>query len=353
MELTRFEKYYLGIKNNSYVIRLFHTLLQKVEREPHRQWTHNSLRNYVNATYELCSSLNQRDSEKSCQSVNQRNPEKSDKPIINFGSDDNELQFFFTGLYTSGTYHGLKNGLYFVGNPSKGFSVKTRKDIFETKEFDGKKVLNNINHRDSFENELVDKDALNIQNIILPKPMESKNALDALNANKDKERIEGNSWLHILRDGIDNLPTDFVKSFFNKSYEVSNPQDIYKNRKKWIEDCIQKSADEDSKDKSFKYYQEIMLETMQSMVDESIIHNLPVMFYIKNATYNYLLPMCLMNSGKPDFCIVLKHIVLKHKEEDDKYTGEWEPVTSLNMDEAYCDIRVFGKDAIERVRDWW
>ena len=63
--------------------------------------------------------------------------------------------------------------------------------------------------------------------------------------------------------------------------------------------------------------------------------------------------MYLMNSGKPDFCIVLKHIVLKHKEEDDKYTGEWEPVTSLNMDEAYCDIRVFGKDAIERVRDWW
>lgn len=55
--------------------------------------------------------------------------------------------------------------------------------------------------------------------------------------------------------------------------------------------------------------------------------------------------MYFMNSGKPDFCIVLK--------QTDKDEGIWEPVTSLNMDEVYCDIRVFGKDAIERVRDWW
>ena len=61
--------------------------------------------------------------------------------------------------------------------------------------------------------------------------------------------------------------------------------------------------------------------------------------------YNYLLPMYLQNSEKPDFCIVLTKI--KNTE------GDWEPVTSLNMDEVYCDIRVFGKDAIERVRDWW
>lgn len=29
------------------------------------------------------------------------------------------------------------------------------------------------------------------------------------------DEIKGNPWLHILRDGIDNLPTDFVLSFFN------------------------------------------------------------------------------------------------------------------------------------------
>ena len=405
MELTNFEKDYLRINNIPYVIRLFHTLLKKVEREPHRQWTHNSLRNYVDATYALCSSLTSRDSVKSWQSVNQRNPEKTDKTKINFYSDD-DLLIFFTGLYTSGTYHGLKNGLYFVGNPSKGFSVKTRKDIFETTEFDGKKALMQINHRDSFENELVSHEGLYIKNIKLPnimspefasniiKPLKQKleNIDNILKDNKDgksfqeilqkyeanikniletkkpiklvpeseskiinklkeikeiKDKITVNSWLHILRDGIDNLPTDFVKSFFNKSYEVPSPVERYKKRKDWIEKCIEKSCSNNEVN-SFKYYQEIMLETMQPMVDESKIHNLPVMFYKKIATYNYLLPMYLMNSGKPDFCIVLKH-----KIEDGKYTGIWEPVTSLNMDEVYCDIRVFGKDAVERVRDWW
>ena len=75
------------------------------------------------------------------------------------------------------------------------------------------------------------------------------------------------------------------------------------------------------------------------------IHNLPVIFHKKYRTYNYLLPMYLLNSGKPDFCIVLK--------QTDKDEGIWKPVTSLDMDEVYCNIRVFGKDAIERVRDWW
>lgn len=64
MNLTYFEKsFLLGISNpqkkkdkstkkfNPYVVRLFHILLQKVEMDPHRQWTHDLLRNYVNATY--------------------------------------------------------------------------------------------------------------------------------------------------------------------------------------------------------------------------------------------------------------------------------------------------------------
>ena len=91
-----------------------------------------------------------------------------------------------------------------------------------------------------------------------------------------------------------------------------------------------------------------MLDTMQAILDKSNIHNLPVHFFIKQNTYNYLLPMYLLNSGKPDFCIVLRH-----KKTDGKYTGDWEPVTSLDMDEVYCDIRVLGMDAIERVHNWW
>ena len=421
MKLTIFETDFLGITApnrkkqglnfnqkgfNPYVIRLFHTLLQKVEMDPYRQWTHDLLRNYVNASYIFCSKLN-----KILDFQGQK------LTINKYDAEDECLKVFFTGLYTPETYQGLKNGLYFVGTRQSdeygwNLCVMTRKEIFETtKEFNGKDVLRQIDHRDSFENELVSHEALRIKTINLPNIMCAKKAneiikehnikikkvkdilqaidkdknleqifkkhnefiktllgrrkIDVATNNKEEiagvlkdieDKITGNSWLHILRDGIDNLPTDFVLSFFDKWFEVSNPVERYKKRKEWIEECIEESCS-DNEVNSFKYYQEIMLETMQSFLDESIIQNLPAFFFLNvkelsqgkhegDLEYNYLLPMYLQNSRKPDFCIVLRR-----KKNDD--TCVWEPVTSLNMDEVYCDIRVFGKDAIERVRDWW
>lgn len=419
MNLTYFEKsFLLGGSNpqkkndestkkfNPYVVRLFHTLLQKVEMDPHRQWTHDLLRNYVNATYIFCLKLNKYFANKGQQKA------------INYYEGNSEcLRVLFTGLYTLETYQGLKNGLYFVAtrkdvNSQWDLSVMTRKDIFEEgNNVKWKNELENIDHRDSFENELVSHEALRIKTINLPNIMCAKKAneiikehnikikkvkdilqaidkdknleqifkkhnefiktllgrrkIDVATNNKEEiagvlkdieDKITGNSWLHILRDGIDNLPTDFVLSFFDKWFEVSNPVERYKKRKEWIEECIEESCS-DNEVNSFKYYQEIMLETMQSFLDESIIQNLPAFFFLNvkelsqgklegDLEYNYLLPMYLQNSGKPDFCIVLRR-----KKNDD--TCDWEPVTSLNMDEVYCDIRVFGKDAVERVRDWW
>lgn len=378
MRITDFEKNFLEIDGgndefNPYVIRLFHTLLQKVEKDPYRKWTHDLLRNYVNASYCFCISLNDlRKDKKTFQDTairkakiasqeakskeQKEQKEKNESPLVNlYEDDDTNLKAFFTGLYTPGTYHGLKNGLYFVINPSvepkkPKISVKTRKEIFEAdqKEIDGEKVLRQIDHRDSFENELVGVEDLNINKISLLDKMSPEDANEIIKKKRINDKINGNPWLHILRDGIDNLPTDFVLSFFNKWFEVLSPVDRYKNRKIWIDECIKHSCS-NNEDNSFMYYQEIMLDTMQAILDKSNIHNLPVHFYIKESTYNYLLPMYLLNSGKPDFCIVLKHM----KDMDGKYTGTWEPVTSLDMDEVYCNIRVFGKDAIERVRDWW
>lgn len=378
MRITDFEKNFLEIDGgndefNPYVIRLFHTLLQKVEKDPYRKWTHDLLRNYVNASYCFCISLNDlRKDKKTFQDTairkakiasqeakskeQKEQKEKNESPLVNlYEDDDTNLKVFFTGLYTPGTYHGLKNGLYFVINPSvepkkPKISVKTRKEIFEAdqKEIDGEKVLRQIDHRDSFENELVGVEDLNINKISLLDKMSPEDANEIIKKKRINDKINGNPWLHILRDGIDNLPTDFVLSFFNKWFEVLSPVDRYKNRKIWIDECIKHSCS-NNEDNSFMYYQEIMLDTMQAILDKSNIHNLPVHFYIKESTYNYLLPMYLLNSGKPDFCIVLKHM----KDMDGKYTGTWEPVTSLDMDEVYCNIRVFGKDAIERVRDWW
>lgn len=333
MKLTDFENTYLRIEGGKYnfnpcVISLFHTLLQKVEKDPYRQWTHDLLRNYVNATFQLCKTLS---------SV-------TDKYINLYDSEDNTLRVFFTGLYTPKTYKGVRNGLYFVGNDSDGFNVMTTKEFVEKY---GKNVLEKINCRDSFENELVCNEDLKLENIIFPKaPMKTDTASELLATGEsaEREKTAGKRWLHLLIDGIDNLPNDFLKSFFNipRKNEINYEKLRYR---------IKNDKD------SFKYYQQIIIETITEQICN--IQNLPIIYYINPTEYlnedkdketvtykyNYLLPMYLQNSEKPDFCIVLTKI--KNTE------GDWEPVTSLNMDEVYCDIRVFGKDAIERVRDWW
>lgn len=355
MKLTDFERVYLRIKLdkygfNPYVIKLFHTLLQKVEREPYRKWTHDLLRNYVNAAYQLCISLNT--------DVNATEENK-----INLYKK-NHLDVYFTGLYTPKTYQGLKNGLYFVGNPSNGFSVMTRKEILEASEFDGNDVLKHIDHRDSFENELVGNEDLKLVNIrILNTPINSDAKVDPMSPDTAynlshisrsdiREEIAGKRWLHLLKDGIDDVPEVFVKSFFNI------PR---KNEINWDKIKGYFKTDIEHKKIRFVYYQQIIIDTINKQ--NSNKEYLPIIFYInppkdsdedRNNTsekdteaykYNYLLPMYLQNSEKPDFCVVLAKI--------EGTEGDWEPVTSLDMDEVYCDIRVFGKDAIERVRDWW
>lgn len=356
MKLTDFEKSYLleivENKNENnfipYVISLFHTLLQKVEKDPYRQWTHDLLRNYVNATFQLCKTLT-RDTDV--------------KQINLYDSKDNTLRVFFTGLYTPKTYQGLKNGLYFVGNSSNGFSVMTRKEIHEATEFDGNEVLKHIDHRDSFENELVGDEDLKLVNIkILNTPINSDAKVKPIcpetvydlshkSWSNIREEIAGKRWLHLLKDGIDNVPEGFVKSFFNI------PR---KNEIKWDKIKEYLETDIENKHTRFLYYQQIIIDTINKQNSEK--DNLPIIFYInppkdsddrnnklvkdtESYKYNYLLPMYLQNSEKPDFCVVLTKI--------EGTKGDWEPVTSLNMDEVYCDIRVFGKDAIERVRDWW
>lgn len=355
MKLTDFERVYLRIKPdkygfNPYVIKIFHTLLQKVEREPYRKWTHDLLRNYVNAAYQLCITLNT--------DVNATEENK-----INLYKK-NHLNVYFTGLYTPKTYQGLKNGLYFVGNPSNGFSVMTRKEILEASEFDGNDVLKDIDHRDSFENELVGNEDLKLVNIrILNTPINSDAKVDPMSPDTAyhlshisrsdiREEIAGKRWLHLLKDGIDDVPEAFVKSFFNI------PR---KNEINWDKIKGYFKTDIEHKKIRFVYYQQIIIDTINKQ--NSNKEYLPIIFYInppkdsdedRNNTsekdteaykYNYLLPMYLQNSEKPDFCVVLAKI--------EGTEGDWEPVTSLDMDEVYCDIRVFGKDAIERVRDWW
>ena len=120
MRITDFEKNFLEIDGgndefNPYVIRLFHTLLQKVEKDPYRKWTHDLLRNYVNASYCFCISLNDlRKDKKTFQDTairkakiasqeakskeQKEQKEKNESPLVNLYEDDDT-----TGMKTKCT----------------------------------------------------------------------------------------------------------------------------------------------------------------------------------------------------------------------------------------------------------
>lgn len=137
-------------------------------------------------------------------------------------------------------------------------------------------------------------------------------------------------------DGIDNLPSDFIKSFFNLKYESLNPDIKNEFRKKIITESYCKN------DGSFENYQKIMIRAIKRQIEKDV--DLPIFYYKKKADYDYLLPIYLQRLDKPDFCVVLGPT---------QKSGVWKLMTLLNMDEAYCDIRVFGKSAVESMKDWW
>ena len=203
----------------------------KVEADPYRLWNHDLLRNYVDAFYELSLCINERNDSKG-------NPNKkeinSQKPINIYTDADSNLTLFFTGLYSPKSYQGLKNGLYFVYDSEHKY-VLTRKEILQEDNF--KDLLSKIIHRDSFENELWNNKDLEITEIPTPERLNSQTAYnDILKAKNDGTKLHG--WLHILYDGSNNLPTEFVKSFFCLGFENINieKRNEYRNIKikKWL-----------------------------------------------------------------------------------------------------------------------
>lgn len=336
MGLTDFEKEFLYISDstkdkknfNSIVIFYFYQLLEKVEKETVRDWTVDLLRNYVAAFYKLSFDISQKNvTESSGLEVKNHAKAVDEKGSFNiYEGENSDISVFFTGLYASKRYCGLKNGLYFL-RQNKEIFVMSREELLCDKKFNGCEILKNLNHRESFENEItLDSKLKKIEHIVIPKIIPSHVEIDT---NKD-------NWAHILIDGIDNLPSGFIKSFFNLKYESPNPDVKNEFRKKIINESRCKN------DGSFENYQKIMIRAIKQQIGKDV--NLPIIYYKKQNEYNYLLPIYLQRLDKPDFCAILGPA---------KKSGEWKLMTLLNMDEAYCDIRVFGKAAVESVMNWW
>lgn len=149
-------------------------------------------------------------------------------------------------------------------------------------------------------------------------------------------------------DGVDNIPLDYMRILYgiepNKMISFGNKKN-YTNVKDVVLDSAKNKLD------YFKTYQDAMIRA----IDEAIrcarkynFNHLPFNFLNNNSKaiespFQYLLPIDFTRTGNPDFCACVSV--------DTNGTGRLK--TILNMNEVYGNVRVFGMDAVESVKDWW
>ena len=142
----------------------------------------------------------------------------------------------------------------------------------------------------------------------------------------DEYNLSG--WAHILIDGIDNYPKNILSFLFSKK-EMSE-DGTYKRQFKLLENISDESIP------SYFGINAIYILTKTAIEDAVKKYpspsKLPLFWYVKGdqCQYQYLLPLSFMGCCLPDcFAIIGK-------------VGEiWQPMTLLNVAEAYMDMLIF------------
>lgn len=140
----------------------------------------------------------------------------------------------------------------------------------------------------------------------------------------DEYRLSG--WAHILIDGIDNYPKNILSFLFSKK-EMSE-DGTYKRQFKLLE----KISDEPIR----PYFDINAIYILTKTAIEDAVKKypspskLPFFWYVKEKQYQYLLPLSFMGGCLPDCFAVIGKV------------GEiWQPITLLNVAEAYMDMLIF------------
>ena len=140
----------------------------------------------------------------------------------------------------------------------------------------------------------------------------------------DEYRLSG--WAHILIDGIDNYPKNILSFLFSKK-EMSE-DGTYKRQFKLLEKISDGSIP------SYSGINAIYILTKTAIEDAVKKYpspsKLPFFWYVKEKQYQYLLPLSFMGGCLPDCFAVIGKV------------GEiWQPITLLNVAEAYMDMLIF------------
>ena len=109
--------------------------------------------------------------------------------------------------------------------------------------------------------------------------------------------IKFKNWEHIIQDGIDNFPSQFLgKYFFNINYTFIN----YKNTSN-IKERLKKTNKPE-----FKFLKKIIKKATNNSLemykhDDSLIAQI---YYAKHDSSSYLIPLYILQSEKPDMVLL-------------------------------------------------
>lgn len=349
--LSRFLQLNEQDKLNDYVFRdvevlsLYYEILSKVEKDPFRYWNISSLRNYIKYFYKLSEWMTQKVNEDEAVSKPDTARDLALAPFNIYA--ESELAIFFTGLYSKFKNKGCKEGLFVVCQKQADNNIHRRVMTYSelrTPEFT--KYLDDITIASTFD-EYFYLAKFSLQTI---KKIEGLSEFDYKNYyTNEKNGNHIDTRLHILIDGVDNIPLDYLRILYN----IEPDRKISFGNKKDCDNVIQIVSDsakkESEKSATFLEYQSKMIKAINVAIEKAQNDNkfsqLPLNFYVveSNKPFQYLLPIDFTETGNPDFCACVSV--------DTSGTGRLK--TILNMNEVYGNVRVFGKDAVESVKDWW
>lgn len=316
------------------VLNLYYDILREVEKDPFKYWNIYALQNYLWYFYKL--------SKRMSDSILGHSERRSDHKLtpLNIYADLN-LAIFFTGLYSKYRNKACIEGLFIVCQRQAENNIDRRVMTYsELLKSDLKKCLDDLTVTSTVEDyfHLLD---------VAPERIEKIEGLSEIDNNTTDDKNNGkdiDTSLHILIDGVDNIPLEYMRIFYGK--ELKDMISFkYTKVKGIVSDSVEKNPEQ------FKNYQKAMIDAINKAIrsaGEYKFNHLPLNFFNNNSKENenpfqYLLPIDFTGTGNPDFCACVSV--------DTNGTGRLK--TILNMNEVYGNVRVFGKDAVESVKDWW
>ena len=313
------------------VLKLYYDILRKVEKDPFKYWNISSLRNYLWAFYMLSYFMSN-----NIITIPQLHLKSNHIPALLNIYEGSDFALFFTGLYSKYKNKGCRDGLFIVCNKN-GDSIN--REVIPYSEVLAKyeECLTKITIKSTFE------EYYHLSHDGTPKTINEIEELpifDYKNYDKNEDKPYKDKTLHILIDGVDNIPIDYFKFLYEIEPKAYLSRDV---RKSLVSESLENNKE------TFKKYQDIMIKAISLAIknakNDNKFNQLPLNLYIKSSDnpFQYFLPIDFTGTGNPDFCACISV--------DDDGTGKLR--TILNMNEVYGNVRVFGKEAVESVKDWW